>query len=200
MRRQQIIKAALEIFSRKGFAMATTAEIAREAGVAEGTIYNYFESKRDLFIAVIRDFVITIPLLDLIDRMPKENIAASLKLILQNRMQLVESGLVSRIPVMMADVMRDPELKAHWAEEFLQPFLEKMEGIYRALRDSGIYRDIEPSVAVRCVGGMIFGFLMFKMLEGDSSPLNRLLPEKVSDGFVGLLLHGLLDERDDNTV
>ncbi|MFC1951220.1 helix-turn-helix domain-containing protein, partial [Chloroflexota bacterium] len=47
-RQRQILSAARRVFSQKGFAEATTAEIAREAGVSEGTIYNYFESKRDL--------------------------------------------------------------------------------------------------------------------------------------------------------
>lgn len=46
--RQAILKAALELFSQKGFYQATTKEIARKAGVAEGTIFNYFPTKEDL--------------------------------------------------------------------------------------------------------------------------------------------------------
>ena len=71
LRRQQIIDAAFKVFSEKGFATATTAKIAKEAGIAEGTIYNYFPSKRELFIAVIKNSVITIPLLELIDKLPR---------------------------------------------------------------------------------------------------------------------------------
>ena len=54
-RREQILDAAMDVFSRKGFAMATTAEIAREAGLAEGTVYNYLPSKRELLIAVVKN-------------------------------------------------------------------------------------------------------------------------------------------------
>jgi len=46
--KQAILKAALELFSQKGFYQATTREIARKAGVAEGTIFNYFPTKEDL--------------------------------------------------------------------------------------------------------------------------------------------------------
>jgi AcrR family transcriptional regulator len=46
--RQAILKAALELFSQKGFYQATTKEIARKAGIAEGTIFNYFPTKEDL--------------------------------------------------------------------------------------------------------------------------------------------------------
>lgn len=45
--------AARLVFSRKGFAAASIAEIAAEAGVAEGTIYKFFESKRQLFVRVL---------------------------------------------------------------------------------------------------------------------------------------------------
>ena len=48
--RRKILEAALRVFSRKGFNGATTSEIAREAGVAEGTIFRYFETKKDLLL------------------------------------------------------------------------------------------------------------------------------------------------------
>ena len=46
-RQEQILKAAMEVFSRKGYAAATIPEIARLAGIAAGTIYLYYPSKRD---------------------------------------------------------------------------------------------------------------------------------------------------------
>ena len=47
-RRNQILDAAAAVFAEKGFHRATTKEIAKTAGVSEGTIYNYFASKADL--------------------------------------------------------------------------------------------------------------------------------------------------------
>jgi AcrR family transcriptional regulator len=49
-RRQQIIEAAARVFARKGYERATTREIAQEADVSEGTIYNYFSSKQQLLL------------------------------------------------------------------------------------------------------------------------------------------------------
>jgi AcrR family transcriptional regulator len=49
--RQQLLEAATTVFSERGFARATTKEIAKVAGVAEGTIYRHFADKRDLFYA-----------------------------------------------------------------------------------------------------------------------------------------------------
>ncbi|HEY4485714.1 MAG TPA: TetR/AcrR family transcriptional regulator, partial [Nitrospiria bacterium] len=51
-RKTLILKAAIKVFARHGFSRARTAAIAREARVAEGTIYNYFKSKDDLILTI----------------------------------------------------------------------------------------------------------------------------------------------------
>ena len=52
-RREQLLDVAAELFSVKGYAGATTAQIAKEAGITEPIIYRHFKSKRDLFVALI---------------------------------------------------------------------------------------------------------------------------------------------------
>jgi TetR/AcrR family fatty acid metabolism transcriptional regulator len=52
IRRESIIQAAIEVFSKKGFQAAGISEIAQRAGVADGTIYQYFKNKEDLFFSI----------------------------------------------------------------------------------------------------------------------------------------------------
>jgi len=52
-RRQAIVRAALRVFASTSYAGATTAEIAREAGVSEPMLYRHFTSKRDLWLACL---------------------------------------------------------------------------------------------------------------------------------------------------
>ena len=52
-RRQAILEAAMRVFSQGSYAGATTAEIAREAGVSEPVLYRHFASKRDLYFACL---------------------------------------------------------------------------------------------------------------------------------------------------
>jgi len=52
-RRTEIIDAARSIFARRGFALATMDEVAKEAGIAKGTIYLYFRSKTEVYKAVL---------------------------------------------------------------------------------------------------------------------------------------------------
>lgn len=52
-RRQQILEAALSVFSQKGFHAANVSDVAAEAGVSQGTIYWYFKSKDELLTAAL---------------------------------------------------------------------------------------------------------------------------------------------------
>jgi len=52
-RRQQLLDVAAELFSEQGYARATTAQLAKQAGVTEPIIYRHFKSKRALFVALI---------------------------------------------------------------------------------------------------------------------------------------------------
>src|SRR5580704_4714634 len=54
-RRQQILDAALRCFSRDGFHATTTADIVRESGVSQGTLYLYFATKDDIVVALADD-------------------------------------------------------------------------------------------------------------------------------------------------
>jgi AcrR family transcriptional regulator len=58
-RRRQILACARRLFSRRNYASVSTAEIAREAGVARGLLHHYFGTKRDLYLEVVRSLMRT---------------------------------------------------------------------------------------------------------------------------------------------
>lgn len=55
-RRSEILAIARKVFAERGYDAASVAEIARRAGVVEGTVYAYFPTKRDLLVEVLRGF------------------------------------------------------------------------------------------------------------------------------------------------
>jgi len=56
-KRKKIMQAAMKIFSKKGYSPAALDEVAREAGIAKGTLYLYFQDKEDLFFNTIMSVV-----------------------------------------------------------------------------------------------------------------------------------------------
>ena len=55
-RRQQLLQAAQRVFSHKGFHAANVADVAAEAGVSQGTVYHYFDSKEELLLTVFTEW------------------------------------------------------------------------------------------------------------------------------------------------
>lgn len=52
-KQKKILQAAIEIFAEKGYAATSTSEIAKKAGVAEGTIFRHYSSKEKLLLAIV---------------------------------------------------------------------------------------------------------------------------------------------------
>ena len=55
-KKDRIIEAAAQVFARSGYSNASVASIARQANIGKGTVYEYFQSKEDLFFAVFEWF------------------------------------------------------------------------------------------------------------------------------------------------
>src|SRR5438132_14226161 len=54
-KRERILRAAVDVFAQSGYFNAKVSEIAKAAGVADGTIYLYFEGKEDVLITIFRE-------------------------------------------------------------------------------------------------------------------------------------------------
>jgi TetR/AcrR family transcriptional regulator len=192
-RRGEILDAALNVFTDKGYSAATMPEIARKAGVAAGTLYLYYPSKRELFVAVVKGFIMTAPLLNLLSQMPRGDLPTILKNIIKDRFDLLKNPSFGRVPLIMSEVQRDPELKKLWLKDFLRPLLGQIEMLVRMMGTTGKFREFQPEVLVRVMGGLFMGFMLLRVVEGDTSPLKKLDQDKVAEDIVNFILHGLLN-------
>lgn len=113
-----ILKAALPVFMEKGYSATTTSEIARAAGVAEGTIFRHFKTKKDILLATI------IPLMQ---NLVGPGVAGSLQeLLVENEKLPLEEVLL----ILMEDRQRHlqrilPLLKVIWVESNFHPELKE---------------------------------------------------------------------------
>lgn len=193
-RRGEILKAALDVFTEKGYGTATMPEIAQKAGVAAGTLYLYYPSKRELYVAMVKNFIVTAPLLNILSQMPNSDFPTMLKNIIKDRFDLIKNPDFRRVPLIMSEVQRDPELKSLWTKDFLQPLLKQIEIPVNMMGTTGKFRKFQPEVLVRIMGGLFMGFMLLRIVEGSFSPINKLDQDKVADDIVNFILHGLLKE------
>jgi len=191
-RKNQILDAAMEVFANKGFSAATIPAIAKTAGLAAGTIYIYYPSKRVLFIAVIESFMIS-PLSNIFRQAASEEFQVTLKEAIKDRVKFLEGGNLSRLTSLIGEIQRDPELKTLYINRVFQPFIGFMESFYTKQINSGRFRQLEPALAVRFVASLIVGMTLLISLEGDFSPFNKITNERLTSELMNFILNGLID-------
>ena len=189
LRRKQILDAALAVFSRKGYGEATIPDIAQEVGVAVGTMYNYYESKRDLLVSLVHNYVLTEPLKELFEQLAQEDERTSLQAIIENGLDWGADDLRGFFFV-FTEVLRDPELGEQFAGQFLASVLQSLEKYVAERVSSGDFRRVDHKVAARALCGMILGFLLLRQLEGEHSPTKAMpLPEMTAE-LADMILEG----------
>ena len=169
-KREAILAAAQKVFSRRGFHSARTSEIAREAGVAEGTLYNYFPSREDIFLSLFDDrwqtFIDRIRLrtasLDEPNDKLKAIFSTALRIFVTNKplaqILLLETSprsvfLNSRVALRLAD------------------FLDLIEEILIEGKRAGTYHpDLDTRVARMVIYGTVQGILFSWMLKEHAPP------------------------------
>jgi AcrR family transcriptional regulator len=102
--RQSILDAALKVFADKGYGAATIKDIAAEAGVAAGTIYNYAGGKRDLFIQAMRRLILSQPVMSFING----ESPGSIEQAVADRLDFVLSCSQTPLVSVISEVLREP--------------------------------------------------------------------------------------------
>lgn len=145
---QRIVEAAVQLFSRQGFAGSSTYEIARLAGVSEVTVFRHFPRKRDLFWTAIES------------RLRRLRISKEMRYRLEND-ENPRTALPGIVSLLVETVQHQPEMlrllylslfeQEHGAERMLRKHLVPLfqpvcEYLSRCV-SKGLIRDLEPGVA-----------------------------------------------------
>lgn len=187
-RRNQILDAAAKVFAERGFHPTTIKDIAKEAGIADGTIYNYFKNKSALLIGIferMRDTIMTQTPLPNTDEMELEQMLGAF---LSHPFMALQADNFALFRVVMSEMMVNEELRALYYQQILEPTLQLAEAHLQGLADKNkLSYDVIP-LLVRTISGMVTG-LMLEAILGD-----EILTEKWADMphfLTNLLMNGL---------
>ena len=186
-KRERILRAAVKIFSRKGFFNSKVSEIARAAEVADGTIYLYFRNKDDLLISLFEEKMGEV-VEDVRRRIAVcENALDKLRVFIENHMDLLEreAGLVEVLQVELRQSTKF--LKDYTPVKFFE-YLEIISDILEEGKREGVLRsDLNISIARRA----IFGALDELSLTYILSRKPKYHPTVTAAELCRLLLEGL---------
>jgi TetR/AcrR family fatty acid metabolism transcriptional regulator len=186
-RRAQILDAAATVFAEKGFHRATTKEIARAAGVSEGTIYNYFESKEDLLIGLMTRLAEVETLDEELMEALEGDARDSFVAMFRHRMDRIWQGQ-EMLQAILPEVLVDPGLRERFYRQYVLRIATPLEQYVQARVEMGHVRPVDASLTARAVQGMFVGLLLLRIL-GDEAVLSKW--DAVPDVLAKLVFDGL---------
>jgi len=154
-KRERILRAAIKIFSHKGFFSSKVSEIARSAGVADGTIYLYFKNKDDLLISLFEEKMAEV-VADVRERVASgEGALARLKIFIENHMSLLvrEAGLIEVLQVELRQ--SNKFMKEYVPVKFLEYLDVISEILEQGIREGVFRQELNVAVARRAVFGAL---------------------------------------------
>lgn len=180
--RARLVEAAEEVFGEVGFDQASVAEITRRAGVAQGTFYLYYPSKKDIYSELVRKIGHDLR------RFTSEAVAG-----LTSRMEIERKGFqaffsfVKKHPSMYRIVRQaefvDREAFRDYYESFAHGYIDAL----KSAAGAGEIRDLDAEVVAWCLMGMgdLAGVRWILLSESDD------VPDEVVDTMVDLISKGL---------
>jgi len=190
-KRALIIEAAAKVFARRGFASTLMAEIAIEAGIGKGTLYEYFDSKENLFFAVFEWFV------QATEAEAKVSISA-LGGSASERLDALSDSLMSswaQMEDMYSLVMEfwsasaSSQMRERFKQAFKNGYSDFRQIVSTLIRD-GIERgEFQPQVDIDSVAAALVGtwdaLLLQAWFDDDFNPLTA------ARGFMTVVIYGL---------
>lgn len=155
--RVRILDAALKLFSKEGYLGATTREIAREAGIAEVTLFRYFPSKEKLFEQVINKYSFLPQLKGLLPEVMGMPYEGALKVIAE---RFLETLMLRKdmIKIMHSEIQRYPEKIHKIYLAFIDEGYKTIASYFSIMQKKGMLRDFDTEFAARAFLGMFFSY------------------------------------------
>lgn len=188
-KRERIVEAAIEVFAEKGFAAARISDIAKGAGVADGTIYLYFRNKEDLLLTIFEEKMEEIlrdldRALDGLDR-PVDRMRAYAR---AHFHQLQTHPALAQ--VLQIELRQSSRFVRGYRPERLWQYLGVFEGLIRDGQAAGALRaDLDPFLATWAFFGALDELSIQWVLARKRDRFNL---EQAADQVVEIFLFGLL--------
>lgn len=190
-----ILRSAIILFAEKGYASTSTKEIAETAGVAEGTLFKHYATKKDLMLTItemiVGDLFLSLirPGIDGIFSKEYADLEDLLATFMKNRLSLLDQG-ISVYRILLQEIPFHPEIQRMMIDrmqrlsypELLKPFRDK--GLLIDLPDADVLLYLTT-----CISGYLnTRYVLLPELFSGNPAFDR---EKDMNNFIGFLVRSL---------
>jgi AcrR family transcriptional regulator len=190
-RRNQILDAATKVFAEKGFHPATIKDIATQAGIADGTIYNYFENKTALMLGIL-DRMNESERRDVdFSKFTEGDFRSFMKAYLRHRLTLLKADNFEVFRVVISEVLVNQELRELYYRKIVEPTFTMAERYMQRWTEQHILKPVDISMAMRAISGIVVGLILEhimgdKTLEAKWDELPDFLTDMILDGLISV--------------
>jgi TetR/AcrR family transcriptional regulator len=191
-RRRQLIEAAMDLFSSKGFAGTTTKEIALAAGVSEAIIFRHFATKRDLYTAIIEHNI---------HSAGAKEVIAGIEGCMKRRDDEGLFRLIAREVIaghrkdarferlMLHASLEGHELATIYRREFGLPIFASLKAYLDRRQRTGALRRIDSGAMIVAIAGMANYYAL--NAEKTSGDIFNLNDDQTVDAFISIMMDGI---------
>ncbi len=194
----ELLDAALDLFVEKGFSATRVEEVAARAGVSKGTLFLYFQSKEDLFKAVVRE--------NIANKFPtwqeefvtfEGTSSEMLRYAMTSWWERIGKTRASGITkLVMSEAQNFPEIAEFYQEEVIKPGTAMIRSILARGVQSGEFREMDLEQAVHLIVAPMIFLMMWKHSMGACATSAKIVdPEQFIHMQVDVLLHGMTAKK-----
>ncbi|WP_127493544.1 TetR/AcrR family transcriptional regulator [Paenibacillus glycanilyticus] len=191
----KIVKAASEIFAEKGFAGSSTSEIAQRAGVAEGTIFRHYKTKKELLVSIVAPVMAKLVAPFVMREFYKvldsryDSYDQMLRAILENRLAFLEKH-INVLKIFIQEIPFHPELQEQFEKLILAKVFEKVTPNILRFQEEGTLVNWSPYTIIRLTVSSLIGYTAIRMIYGkrEGSSWND---EQEREATIAFIMKGL---------
>ncbi|MFD1174716.1 TetR/AcrR family transcriptional regulator [Paenibacillus puldeungensis] len=197
-KQMKILEAAVEIFSEKGYAATSTSEIAQKAGVAEGTIFRHYKTKKDLLLSiagpivskllfpfVIRDFVKMIDL-------PYERADDFFRAIAKDRFKFAREN-TKIIKIIIHELPFQPELMEQVKVLSTEYVVKRIKKIIIHFQEEGQIIEAPPWRVMRTGASVLMGMILTHLFILPDFPIDE---DEEIERTIDILMYGIAGRKE----
>ena len=185
----KILKAAQKLFARRGYGATTTKELAKAAGVAEGTLFRHFENKKAILIEVATQGWMEI-LTDLLTELSEMASYKAVAQVMRKRMLHLRTNS-DMLRVCFMEAQFHPELRDRIQTDVIEKMTDVAEAFFQTAMEKGEYRPMNARVVARIFLGM-FTVAGFSQSTLTNDPNSHLELKEMAETLADIFLNGVL--------
>lgn len=189
VRRSHILDAATRVFAQSGFHRTTIRDVSHAAGVADGTIYNYFANKTALLIGILNRINETERRDEDLALSADMDVRAFLRQYFQQRLTVLTQDGLAVFQVVLSEVLVNPELRAVYVQQIVAPTFALAEIHFTRLADAGVIPADNIPLKLRLITATFLGLLMLRVmndpqLQAKWDDLPNVMTSMILDGLM----------------